>query len=617
MKLGLLACVAPAWLVWSIGQGSPAWSIARVWDEENLAAIRIDTPSPTVHARNLFHLSVCMYDAWAAYDVVAVGCVYDGKSLAIDAESARREAISYAAYRLLKERYAYSRSAQKTLAALDVQMGRLGFDINDFSLDPATPAGLGNSVFKAVSEHYINDGARQTEAYEDLPPGRGGYVPFNRPMAAGVPGAVVVDVNRWQPLSIANAVDQNGFPQGPVQTFLGAQCIHVLPFALTRDAPGKPWFDPGPQPHLNGTNDVQFRNEVIEVIRRSGQLTPDDGVTLDISPGAFGNNSLGANDGKGRPLNPCTGLPYAPNIVKRGDFARVLAEFWADGPNSETPPGHWNVIANEVADNPLTIKRIGGTGRLVDDLEWDVKVYLALNGALHDAGCAAWSLKRYYDGGRPISYIRYMGQCGQCTRPCGPSFNTSGLPLVSNVVELVTAATAAPGGRHERLPVGKVAIYVWPGQPANPTNQHSGVKWILPATWLPYQKANFITPSFPGYVSGHSAFSRAAAEVLAGVTGSPFFPGGLGTFTAPSNRFLTFEQGPSQTVQLQWATFFDASDQAGNSRLYGGIHVSADDLTGRKIGAQCGRAALALARQYFEGTAPGSHLAQREPPGLR
>jgi len=67
------------------------------------------------------------------------------------------------------------------------------------------------------------------------------------------------------------------------------------------------------------------------------------------------------------------------------------------------------VIANSVADNTNFAKRIGGTGPVVDDLEWDVKVYFALNAAVHEAACAAWSLKRYYDGGRPIEYIRYMG----------------------------------------------------------------------------------------------------------------------------------------------------------------------------------------------------------------
>jgi len=594
-----------------VPRAAAAQSTARTWDEQILSAIRIDTPHPPVHARNLFSLSTCMYDAWAAYDPVAVGFIYHGKSTAADVAAARQEAISYAAYRMLRERFVYSKSASTTLAALDAQMLALGYLTNNFSLDTSTPAGVGNSVYAAVSAYFINDGSRQTNGtpaapYPDYPANQGGYVPFNTPLTTGLPGAFPDDVNRWQPLAITNAVDQNGFPQGPIQKFLGAQWLGVRPFCLQRTDATQPWFDPGPQPHLGGTNDAEFRSDVVDLIRRSGQLTPDDGATMDISPGAYGNNTLGANDGTGRPLNPTTGLPYAPNVVKRGDFTRILAEFWADGPNSETPPGHWNVVANTVADNTNFVKRIGGTGPVVDDLEWDVKVYFALNAAVHDAACAAWGLKRYYDGGRPIEFIRYMGGLGQATQISGPSYDPNGLPLVTNVIELVTSATAAPGGRHQGLPVGRPVIYAWPGQPANPTNQHSGAKWILPETWLPYQKATFVTPSFPGYISGHSTFSRSAAEVLAAITGTAYFPGGLSTYAFPSNSFLAFEQGPSQTLQLQWATYFDASDQAGISRLYGGIHVSADDLAGRIIGSECGQAVWALAQKYFDGSV--SHL---------
>src|ERR1043166_423071 len=90
-------------------RATSAQSIARTWDEEILSAIRIDTPNPPVHARNLFHLSVAIYDAWATYDNVAIGYLCRAKRCTADVAAARREAISYAAYRLLRERYAYSR----------------------------------------------------------------------------------------------------------------------------------------------------------------------------------------------------------------------------------------------------------------------------------------------------------------------------------------------------------------------------------------------------------------------------------------------------------------------------------------------------------------------------
>ena len=112
-----------------------------------------------------------------------------------------------------------------------------------------------------------------------------------------------------------------------------------------------------------------------------------------------------------------------------------------------------------------------------------------------------------------------------------------------------------------------------------------------------------MTPAFQGYVSGHSTFSRAAAEVLTGFTGSEYFPGGISGYTIPAGS-LKFEKGPTTDIRLEWATYFDASDQAGRSRLYGGIHVEVDDLTGRRIGSQCGQASWALAQRYFAGQAP-------------
>jgi len=223
-------------------------SVARVWNERALAAIRVDTPHPPAQARNLFSLSVCMYDAWAAYDTNgAVGYVYRGKHTADDVAAARHEAISFAAYRILKERHAYSKTFTNTLAADDAQMTALGYDTNNLSRDTSTAAGVGNSVYDAVSAWFINDGARQTNGtqsapYPDYPPSQGGYVYINPPLATALPGITdgkdpphtVVDINHWQRLQIVNAIDQNGFPKGPLQSYLGAQWLDVRPFALAR-----------------------------------------------------------------------------------------------------------------------------------------------------------------------------------------------------------------------------------------------------------------------------------------------------------------------------------------------------------------------------------------------
>src|SRR5438105_3163841 len=248
-------------------------SVARVWDERALAAIRADTPHPPAQARNYFSLSVCMWDAWAAYDTNgAVGYVYRGKHTAADLTAARNEAISYAAWRLLKERHVYSKTAATTLAADDVQMAALGYDTNNISRDTSTPAGVGNSVYDAVSAWFINDGARQTNGspispYPDYPTNQDGYIYINPALATSLEGIsdtnghTIVDINHWQRLQIVNGVDQNNFPTGPIQTYLGAQWLGVRPFALTRADAAKPWIDPGPPPHFGGVTHTQFVNE--------------------------------------------------------------------------------------------------------------------------------------------------------------------------------------------------------------------------------------------------------------------------------------------------------------------------------------------------------------------
>jgi hypothetical protein len=339
------------------------------------------------------------------------------------------------------------------------------------------------------------------------------------------------------------------------------------------------------------------------LIRLSSRIDTSENVLLDVSPGAISNNPLGTDVGAGYPMNPITNAPYAPDPVDRADYQRVVTEYWADGPRSETPPGHWNVIANDLSDHPLMLgrKRIGGKGRPVDDLEWDVKVYLAVNGAVHDAAIWAWGNKNFYDSSRPITLIRYMSGLGQSSDPSLPSYHPDGLPLVPDLVELITAGTTQPGGRHASLAghEGEIAIRAWRGGPADPTAQVGGVVWKRGVEWIPYMPRNFVTPPFPGYTSGHSTFSRSAAEVLAAITGTPFFPGGLKSFVATRNEYLAIERGPSQTVELQWATYYDAADQAGVSRRFGGIHPYYDDYPSRVAGSRIGKKAWTRARELY------------------
>jgi len=580
-----------------VDPAGPDASIARRWNEVLLDAIRRDIPRPGVHARNLYHLSAAMWDAWAAYDAVADGVFVGERLTATDVDADRATAISHAAYRVLVHRYDDSRAALPGAAVSEACfrgfMEELGLDPDDASTEGTSPVALGNRIGAAVIAMNADDGANESGNYADTT----GWDAMNPPLVVDQSTVELPFPSYWQQINIAEAETQNGLivPSG-IQGYIGAQWGEVRPFALEDRGPDGLYFDPGTPPTFD---DPAMDEWVVSMVRHEAELAVDPAVTVDISPGGVGNNSLGTNDGSGHPVNPVTGEAYAPNVVPLGDFGRVLAEFWADGPRSETPPGHWNTLANYVADHPEHRRCLfgdaaclaGGTPEL-DPLEWDLKTYLALNGAVHDAAIVAWGTKRTFSGARPISLVRFMAQEGT-------------LPLVPGLIERVTEESSAPGERHAHLApfVGQIVVLGWPGEPGDRADDTTRIQWIRGVDWVPYQRRNFVTPAFPGYVSGHSTFSRAAAEVLAALDGDPFFPGGLGSFTAPAREYLIFEDGPSVEVRLEWGTYFDAADQAGQSRLWGGIHIPPDDLDGRRLGHEVGLLAVERARAHFDGSA--------------
>ena len=609
----------------------PRPSVARMWNEALLSAIEVDRARPPVQARNLFHTSAAMYDIWAAYDGSAdtfllghPGCPLTSP-LPPDRKASEDEAISYAMYRLIVERFSGSPGIDATTVVINELMAKLGYDPRDGSTDFSTgsAAALGNYVAGCYVNFGLQDGSNEEGLHSNTY-----YRPVNQPLIPVQPGTQkVADLDRWQPLTLDVFVDQAGnVVVGGAPPFIGAEWGNVTPFAMTpadlttyhRDSNGdgvidtfKVYHDPGSPPSHAGPTSDEYRWNFALVAKWSSHLDPADGVMIDISPASIGNvpgaeqplpttfaeyqafyrANAGGDSGAGHPVNPRTGKPYVPQVVPRGDYVRVLAEFWADGPNSETPPGHWFTILNYVADQlPASAKRFGGTGPVLDALQWDVKSYFTLGGAMHDAAISAWSIKGWYDYVRPITAIRAMDRLGMSDEP--------------GFIEKVKPGDPLAGPDNEN--VGKIKIRAWRGPTVigDPATETAGVDWILAENWWPYQRPTFVTPPFAGYVSGHSTFSRAGAEVLTAITGDPYFPGGLGEFSTAKDEFLVFEDGPSRDMTLQWATYRDAADQTSLSRIWGGIHPPFDDIPGRRIGILVAADAFQLAERYFAGTAP-------------
>ena len=312
--------------------------------------------------------------------------------------------MSYAAYRLLSHRFAQSPSAAATAVELDLLMASLGYSTGNVSTDYSVgPAELGNYIGEQLIAYGLQDGANETGGYANLE-----YSPSNGELElVGSGNSGLSDPNAWQPLSIPFFVDQSGNVLSETPEFLGAEWGAVQPFALAdsvkeikiRDGVEWPlYLDCGTPPLFGEGEDVGniadgYAWGFAMVGLWSAHLDPSDGVMVNIDPGNLGNlgetgpASFGSVDAfynwtdggdfsNGHDVNPATGEPYEENSVLRGDYTRVLAEFWADGPESETPPGHWFVLLNGAMDHPDFDTRWKGEGEPLDPLRFTLRAYL-------------------------------------------------------------------------------------------------------------------------------------------------------------------------------------------------------------------------------------------------
>jgi membrane-associated phospholipid phosphatase len=171
-----------------------------------------------------------------------------------------------------------------------------------------------------------------------------------------------------------------------------------------------------------------------------------------------------------------------------------IALFWADGPGTETPPGHWISIADDIS------RQQGLT------LHQNARLFALLSMTVADAAVVAWDVKYAYNNCRPITGIQHADEDGN-------------------------PATEAEEG------------------------------------WLPL----ITTPPFPSYSSGHSTFSGSSARILA-----HFFGTDAIAFSTTS--------GGLPGVTRSFTSFSQAAEEAGQSRIYGGIHWQFDNEAGLESG---------------------------------
>lgn len=609
-------------------------SVAKQWVDQVLFAVKWDGQGPTIQARNLYHASMAMYEAWAFYTPKA-NQVFLGKDNGgfkcefnsdfqipkMNIDSAINIAVSHAVYTLVFKRYSeYSSKNRGTIEGFDDLMDSLLTDRHFKGIDyeSGSPSALGNYIGEKIYEFGLQDGAHEEDNYESRT-----YETVNGVLKPEIYGSNNPDsINRWQPISIRGYLNNKGedktLPQWYKRVtsfpdiFLTPEWGEVTPFALpsktVKSRNGKMfnlYLDPGSPPRLDYQKDGDlselYKWGFVMNIIWSSHMDPADQVKMDISPKhRFGFPEFpksfkdyqkfydyeqgGSVNVGGKKMNPKTGKEYENNIVLRGDYARVIAEYWVDGIFTYSPPGHWFQHLTEVSYTKDFKRKWKGRGEELSELEWDIRSYFTLGGAMHDAGIASWAAKGFYDYVRPISAIRIMAGFGQCSDSSRSNYDKRGLPLIKGHIEIVEEGDSLAGINGEN--VGLIKLYTWKGPDYidDAKKDKAGVGWILSGNWWPYQRYSFVTPPFAGYVSGHSTFSTCGAEVLTQITGDPYFPHGLKEMTFKKNSFLEFEKGPSTDITLQWATYHDAANETCLSRIWGGIHPPADDIPGRLMG---------------------------------
>jgi hypothetical protein len=281
LAVGLVAVAEP-----QPARAATGDNLVLVWNEETLEAIRTLSPGPTVAVRALAVVHTAIYDAWAAYDPVAVGTRLGAnlrRPTAERTQANKERAVSFAAYLALVDLFPARQ------AAFAQQMATLGYATD--GTDTSTAAMVGTAAAQAVVDFRHNDGANQLNGYADT----SGYVPVNT-------WDKILDPDRWQPLCVP--LPSAGATECPAQQkYLTPHWRTVVPFGL----------------------------------KSAGQYRPDHGPAVSVEKGKPSDACLKEVDQQ---------LLFSASLT---DTHKVIAEYWSDGPRSELPPGHWNVFAQWVS----------------------------------------------------------------------------------------------------------------------------------------------------------------------------------------------------------------------------------------------------------------------------
>jgi hypothetical protein len=467
------------------------------WNEKLLETIRLDPPNtgPTITSRAFGVVHTAMYDAWSAYDPAKATLPNGNTEQPASAvnDDNKSKAISFAAYKTLADLFPWRQS----------EYARMMVDDLHYTLGDTSPAAtVGNNAARAVIDYRHSDGSNQA-----LPNAQ------NKVTYPCTPSPTILCSYKGPSKNWSEPTDQ--WKWQPLCVPLTATCK-------------PPATNPGPLQQAPTTPQWGNIKPFASLTALLTKIPPPPKTTADIDAALVDTDLSGPDSAS-------------------SERKKVTAEYWADGPQSEFPPGHMGVFGQYLC-------RKRGI-----NLDTDVKFFFTLGNAVMDAGIASWGLKYRYDFWRPITAIRYQ------------------------------------------YPTRDVTSWVGPNAP----NTVNGFGTVKGKDWKPYQAAGVVTPPFPEYVSGHSTFSAAGNVVLVGFTGSDVFGGSI-TISAKKpdgSDWSKIEPGlPVNPVTLSWPTFTALANEAGTSRRYGGIHFRSGDSQGRSLGNMVGQNVWSKAQAYFRGT---------------
>ncbi|MEM7632035.1 MAG: DUF6851 domain-containing protein [Pseudomonadota bacterium] len=519
-------------------------SVSVIWDRVvQQAVIETEGPNgPTIASRAYATMHTAMYDAWSAYDEIAthVSIDLEGDNMKVTGGTDTDKAKAMSFAALTVLQELYPEQSE---LYREVMEDRLGYSMED---DGSREAQIGIDAAEDMLALRANDGSNQENGFADTT----GYTPVN-------PSPLEInDITRWTPENVP--IDPED--ADAEQSFLTAHWLEVEGFALPENPDGSTDFSSVLPDAPKTFFTEEFAGSSLDFAAK--EITLGAAVNIDGTDYAAGDTIPVSQALIGTVIN-AEFIAQAERVIEISagltDEQKIIAEFWEDGGGTAFPPGTFMAFAQFVSARD---------DHSIDD---DAQMFMIMGNAVMDADIATWQAKVEYDYARPVRLIRDLGELG----------------LIGELgVDEITG--------EEGWVIDAFGGFA-------PDGTGLGTATILAENFITFQRPGADpSPPFAEYTSGHSAFSAAGAEVLWLFTGSDAF-GGSVTFDPDT---IQFESGvPEDEVTLAWETFTEAADEAGLSRLYGGIHFDDGDLNGRELGREVGQNAYDFALLFFNGTA--------------